>query len=151
MTQEEYKKILKMAIDNEVEAYDFYKGVSEKTKDPTQKMLFSQLAEEERGHEKLLAGYLCADAKTFHFDESVDYKITESVEMPKLSLTMKPADAIALAMKKEQEAMKMYTTFANLSIDQDQKKIFQELANMEKGHKTKLENLYVDVAYPEEW
>ena len=42
-----------------------------------------------------------------------DYKVAETVDMPRLSLDMKPAEAIALAMKKEEEAMRMYLSLAN--------------------------------------
>jgi bifunctional DNase/RNase len=34
-----------------------------------------------------------------------DYKVAESVELPEITIDMKPADAIALAMKKEQQAV----------------------------------------------
>lgn len=151
MTREEYKNILKMAIGNEVEAYEFYKGVSEKAADANIKKMFSQLAEEETGHQKLLEGFLSGDACTMHFDETTDYKVSETVDKPKLSVNMKPADAIALAMKNEEEAMNMYMAFANASTDQGQKKMFQDLANMEKAHKAKLEEYYVNAAYAEVW
>lgn len=151
MTQEEYKTILRTAIGNEVEAYEFYKGVSEKASDIVIKKMFSQLAAEEQGHQKLIEGFLAGDFSTMHFHESPDYKISETVEKPKLSVNMKPADAIALAMKNEEEAMNMYAEFANASVDQAQKKIFQDLSAMEKGHKIKLEEYYVNIAFAEVW
>jgi len=61
------------------------------------------------------------------------------------------ADAIALAMKKEEEAMLMYTRFAEASTDEKQKEMFTQLALMEKGHKVKLENIYSSTAYTEVW
>jgi len=62
---------------------------------------------------------------------------------------MSYVDGIALAMKKEEEAMKMYTKFAEASIDADLKNTFSQLAKMEKGHKLKLETLYNNSAYNE--
>jgi rubrerythrin len=73
------------------------------------------------------------------------------VDLPKLSVEMKYAEAIALAMKKEQEAMEMYDNFARASKDRDQQNIFLELAKMEKSHKTRLEELYNSVAFAEVW
>ncbi|QDR81164.1 ferritin-like domain-containing protein [Sporomusa termitida] len=151
MTQEEYAAILKLAIANEADAYEFYKGVSERAADTVIQKMFSQLAAEEQGHQKLLAGFLAGNCTSLHFHESADYKISETVDKPKLSLSMKPADAIALAMKNEEEAMNMYADFANASADPGQKKIFQELSAMEKNHKTKLEEYYVNIAYAEVW
>jgi len=64
---------------------------------------------------------------------------------------MKPSDAIALAVKNEQEAMDMYTEMANCSTDAEQKKMFQSLAAMERGHKVKLEDTFTNMAFPEAW
>jgi rubrerythrin len=64
---------------------------------------------------------------------------------------MKPADAIALAMKQEEEAMHMYAELAKCSADKEQKEMFGELSRMEKGHKVKLEGMYTNMAFPEVW
>jgi len=151
MTSEEYKAILALAINNEVESYEFYKGVYEKATDTYIKKMFSEFAAEELGHQKLLQGFLAKDIQDMHFDESADYKVSETVDKPKLSLNLKPSDALALAMKNEEDAMNMYAAFATASSDQSQKKMFTDLSIMEKGHKTKLEKYYVNVAFPEVW
>lgn len=151
MTGEEYKAILTLAIDNEVESYEFYKGVSAKVVDPQIKKMFYEFAIEELGHQKLLQGFLARDIRDMHFDESADYKVSETVDKPTLSLDMRPADALALAMKNEEDAMNMYAAFATASSDQSQKKMFHDLSIMEKGHKTKIEEYYVNVAFPEVW
>ena len=151
MTSEEYKAILTTAIGNEVESYEFYKSVSEIVVDAYIKEMFSQFAAEELGHKKLLEGFLARDVKDMHFDEFADYKVSETVDKPTLSLDMKPADALALAMKNEEDAMNMYAAFATASNDKSQKKTFQDLSIMEKGHKTQMEKYYVNVAFPEVW
>jgi rubrerythrin len=151
MTREEYKAILTIAIANEVESYEFYKRVSEIVADAYIKRLFGEFAVEELGHQRLLEGFLARDIKDMHFDESADYKVSETVNTPTLTLEMKPADALALVMKNEEDAMNMYAAFAAASSDQSQKKMFHDLSIMEKGHKTKIENYYVNVAFPEVW
>lgn len=151
MTQEEYKGILKMAIGNEVEAYEFYKGVSEKAANANIRKMFSDLAAEEQGHKKLLEGFLSGNASSMKFNEAADYKVAETVDKPKLSLDMKPADALALAMKNEEEAMNMYAAFAAASTSEEQKKMFENLALMEKGHKVQLEEYYVNASQAEVW
>jgi rubrerythrin len=150
MKTDEFKKIITFAISNEIEAYEFYKGVSGKTQDAGLKKIFAELAQEEAGHRKLLEG-LSSGKGQMHFDESKDYKVAESIEKPKLSLSMKPADAIALAVKNEQEAMDMYKKMADCSTGAEQKKMFQSLANMEQGHKVKLEDTFTNMAFPEVW
>ena len=113
--------------------------------------MFSEFAAEELGHKILLQGFLSRDIQDMHFDETVDYKVSETVDKPTLSLSMKPSDALALAMKNEEDAMNMYAAFATASSDQSQKKMFTDLSIMEKGHKTKIEKYYVNVAFPEVW
>jgi len=150
MTIEEYKKILAMAIANEIAARDFYKSICEKTKDNNLKHIFAELAEEEQKHQAFLEGYLTGE-KPLHFAKITDYKVAETVGKPKPSIDMKPADAIGLAMKEEEEAMRMYQGLANASTTSDQKEMFLALANMERAHKVKLEELYTTMAYPEVW
>lgn len=150
MNAEDYKKVITMAVENEIEAYDFYKAAGEKVSDSNLKSIFNDLANEEKQHRDFLQGLL-TQAKPMKFDEGKDYKISETVDKPKLSISMSPADAIGLAMKNEEEAMQMYSDLAKASADKEQKDMFDSLARMEKGHKVKLEGLYTDMAYPEVW
>jgi rubrerythrin len=150
MNVAEYKKIISMAVGNEIEAYDFYTAAGEKVENANLKSVFKDLAAEEKKHQDFLQGLL-TQAKPMKFDENEDYKIAESVEAPKLSITMKPADAIGLAMKKEEEAMAMYAGLAKASADKDQKDMFEQLSRMEQGHKVRLEGIYSEMAYVEVW
>ncbi len=150
MKLEEYKKVIAMAVESEIEAYDFYKAAEEKVKDTNLKSIFKELADEEKYHQEFLE-CLLTEAKQMKFDENKDYKISESIDKPKLCISMRPADAIGLAMKNEEEAMQMYTELAKASTDSEQKKMFESLAKMERGHKVRLERLYNDMAYPEVW
>ncbi len=146
-----YKEILNMAIRDEVEAFEFYDSVAKKVSDRSLKQIFGELAGEEQKHRQLLQAFLNNPAVPLGFKEEIDYKVSESVALPQLSMEMKPADAIALAMKKEEEAMKAYCELARVSSNPDQAHEFSELAAMEQGHKTKLEKLYTDMAFPEVW
>lgn len=143
--------IIAFAVENEVEAYEFYKGVAETTQDDNLKQIFQELAEEEKNHQMLLEGFLAPDAEPLVFKETADYQVAETVDKPKLSLEMKPVDAVALAMKLEQEAMEMYQKLADESASDSQRDMFLNLVAMEQGHKTKLENLYTNMAFPEVW
>lgn len=147
-----YKEILQMAVGNEVEAYEFYRDAAAKMKDPAMKKTFQELADEESGHKVLLEGFLSNEMKDMKFINEKDYKVAETVEAPQtLSTDMAFKDAIALAMKKEQEAMEMYQQFADASEGAKQKETFLELAKMEKGHKVRLEGIYTDIAFIEVW
>lgn len=151
MNLEEYKKILSDAIGNEIEAHEFYKSAAGKSTDKNLKTIFIELAEEELKHKLLLEKYLKDDSVQMSFKNVTDYKVSESVELPKLTSSMSFSDGVALAMKKEEEAMIMYQTFAEASIDTNQKNTFLQLATMERMHKVRLEDLYTNSAYTESW
>ena len=146
----EFERIIGIAVERELEANKFYTQVAEKSADASVREIFSQLAREEMGHYELLEKY--------HSDPSMavkvsappsDWKVAESQPLPALSLAMKPADAIALAMKKEQQAVEFYRQLAESSADAAVRDMFVNLANMELGHKHRLETVFVDIGYPE--
>jgi rubrerythrin len=145
------KDIIQMAISREVESYTFYRSVSDKVKDVNLKKLFNELAGEETKHRQFLEGLLTKNVQELHITGAKDYKVGDSIATPKLSMDLKPIDGLVLAIKKELEAMQMYTQLANSTSDFVQKSLFQNLAAMESGHKARLEDLYVEMAFPEKW
>ena len=151
MKAEDAKKIIAMAIENEVEAYTFYRGVADKAKNPTMKSIFSELAGEEKQHRELLQGMLTKDVSTMKFDASHDYKVVDALPAPALKVGMKPIEGLVIAIKKELEAMQMYTQLAKLAKDTETQFLFSQLANMERGHKARLEDIYTNMAFPEVW
>ncbi|MBP1749687.1 MAG: hypothetical protein H6Q52_2226 [Deltaproteobacteria bacterium] len=151
MTQDEFKKIISSAIKNEDEAHMYYSAVSEKAKDKNLKDLFNGLAEDEKKHRITLEAFLARSPESMHFSESHDYKVVDGLPTPPLTMDLKPVEGLVIAVKKELEAMQMYTQMANASADESQRKIFLELAAMERGHKSRLEDIYTNMAFPESW
>ncbi len=151
MTPEEARTIIKGAIDDEVEAYTYYKTVEEKVKDPALRKLFEDLAGEETQHRQLLETFLTKNPTEFRWKASKDYKVADTLETPKLTEDLTPKEGIVIAIKKEQLAMDMYNELATLSTDAEQERLFTQLANMEESHKARLEDLYTEVAFPEVW
>ena len=151
MKTDDAKKIISNAINAEIEAYAFYRTISDKVKDPALKKLFGELAGEEKQHREFLQGMLSKDVSKMQFDAKKDYKVVNAMPSPPLSADMKPLDGLVVAIKKELEAMQMYTQLAGLSADTEQKFLFTQLANMESGHKARLEDIYTNMAFPEVW
>jgi len=143
--------ILDMAILNEIEAHEFYKGVAAKTADKSVKGLFTEFAAEELKHRQLLEQLKKKPDLQAAFPASADYKVSEGVTLPALTTDLKPADAIALAMKKEEAAMRGYQGLAATAERPEAKQLFEGLARMEQGHKARMEDLYTNTAFPEAW
>ncbi|HSQ94273.1 MAG TPA: ferritin family protein [Methanoregula sp.] len=151
MKADDAKKIISTAIDREVESYTFYRGIGDKVKDTALKSMFTELAGEEKKHREFLQGMLSKDISKMKFDASHDYKVADILPSPALSVDMKPIEGITVAIKKELEAMQMYTQMAKLANDTETQLLFSQLANMERGHKARLEDLYTNMAFPEVW
>lgn len=145
------RNTLKFAIHNEIKAHQFYEEVARKVDNRALKELFGDLAQEENSHRVILESFHGPDPSIMVFPDVPDYHVAETVDELELSTNMKPADAFALAMKKEQEAMELYTWMAGASADSKQKELLLELAAMEKSHKFRMEQAFVDIGYPEVW
>ncbi|KLU60750.1 rubrerythrin [Peptococcaceae bacterium CEB3] len=147
-----FKDAIIFAIHNEVEAYEFYRDAGKKiTSDRNLADTFEELAVEEQKHRDFLQDYLDGDMPDFQLNDFDDYHVSEGVEKPKLTTNMKFVEAVALAMKKEEEAMNMYKKLAASSANDQQKELFLDLSRMEEMHKVKLEKIYVNAAYVEVW
>jgi len=152
MDLEKYKQVISDAIKGEIEAKQFYEKVAARIKDAFLTELFEKFAREEAKHEKILTAVLNKekmDTSFFNFEK--DFKVSETIEMPEVNEDMDLKAAIGIAMKNEELAMKKYTALADNCDDPQLKKVFLDLASMERDHKFKMENSFVDVAYPEVW
>ena len=152
MDLKQYKQVISDAVQNEIEAKEFYEKVSKQIKDDYLTELFEDFAKEEEHHEKILTSILNKEkiqASQFNFE--TDFKVAETIEMPEVNEKMDLKNAIGLAMKNEEIAMKNYTLLADSCDDPELKAVFQDLAAMERGHKNKMEIQFVNVAFPEVW
>jgi len=127
MDIEAYRKILSLAITREVDSYTFYRGVADKVNDPNLKKLFLELAGDETKHRGILTGFLAKPPKSLKFDASRDYKVAESLKTPDLSPNLKPIEGIIIAIRKELEAMQIYTQLASHSTMQTRRRCSQNL------------------------
>lgn len=151
MKNNDLVSIIEFAVENEVEAYEFYRDAAVKVKDDFLKETFEDLAKEELEHKKFLQDFLKSDLGTMKLDTIKDYKISETIDKPELSVEMEFRDALGLAIKNEEDAMNMYKDLANASSDDNHKEMFLDLMKMEQTHKVRLEEIYVNVAYAEVW
>lgn len=150
MTATDIRHLFDFAIQQEHDAFDFYKSAAERVTNPNVKQVFEELALEEKGHANLLEHYRIDQQLVGKFNElQLDYMLAESMEIPPLTLEMKPADAIQLAMKKEQFAAELYRNMALSAKNAAEKNSFESLMKMELNHKHRLENAFVDIGYPE--
>ena len=152
MDLEKYKQVISDAVQNEIEAKEFYDKIARQIKDDYLKELFEGFSKEEAKHEQILKGILRHDKiQISQFNFETDFKVAETIEMPEVNEKMDLKNAIGLAMKNEEIAMKNYTILADSCDDPELKTVFLDLAAMERSHKNLMEVKFVNVAFPEVW
>lgn len=151
----EMLEAIKDSIQKEQASYDFYTDAAAKVKTQNLKELFTELAEEEFGHRTFLEKVLKEETFSSPIKaQKTDFRLAEEAieEKPDLSTDMPFDAAIALAIKREEEAMALYQGLADqITTNDEMRDMFINLRNMEQAHKTRLESIYMNVAYSEVW
>ena len=151
MEQRKLSDFISLAIQREIEAYDFYRGLCEKVKDKSAKEALEHLAKEEKKHREFLESYrsgkLGADA--LKLSQAVDYKVAEHLEKPDLKKNMESKDVYLVAAHRELNSYNFYTGLAALHPDGETKQVLLKMASEEKKHKEKVEYLYSNTAFPQ--
>jgi rubrerythrin len=143
MKLDTFEDIVREAIRKEADAATFYEMASERAKPGMEKM-FKELAEEERGHKKMLEAWDVTRLRSYQFGEVPDLKISEYLEDVPYSRDMDYPDILRYAIKTEERSRNLYLLSAEQCQDPDLKKLFQMLAQEEAKHKLRFEQMYED-------
>ncbi len=145
---------IEIGVLKEQESFDFYSAAARKVADGALRELFEKLADDELGHREFLRKLLADNRPPMTIKpQPVDYRLAEEAidKRPDLSVDMPFSDAIALAIKREEEAMMTYQELADEVEDPSMREFFINLRNMEQAHKTTLESVYMNTAFAEVW
>jgi len=84
MKEKKLESLIDVAIDREMEAYNFYRDLADKVEDPNIKDTLEYLAGEEQKHREFLMGYRDGryESDSLRLVDVVDYKIAEYLEEP---------------------------------------------------------------------
>lgn len=146
-----FSEILEKAIQKEKDSRLLYFDLSLKMKDPVAKDALQELAQQEEGHQRRLEQYLRGELKqgTLSRGQAVDYKIAEYLDQPEISPDMQLKDIFLLAANREMHSHELYLALAGIHPQGEAKRLFEELAAQELGHKRRVELLYTEVAFPQ--
>ena len=70
---------------------------------------------------------------------------------PALSVSMKPHRRYCCRHQEGTGSHADVLQLAKLAKDNETQLLFSQLANMERGHKARLEDIYTNMAFPEVW
>lgn len=138
-----------LAIQREIEAYDFYMDLYDRVSDSTAKEALKWIAGEEKKHKEFLISYKEGKITqaTLKLSEVDDQKIAEHVSAPEVKPQMDTKDVYLVAAHRELAAYTFYIEFAKLQTDAETKTLITGIANEELKHKEKVEYLYSNTAF----
>ena len=142
---------LQMAIQTEIDGVNFYQKFAAQTKDSDARAMFQRLAQDEVIHLELLQNTRAmleesgewAEYKgvVLHETEAAPIFSRERVEQNVVEYTS-DLSALRVAYLIEKDAMDFYTHAAEQTGDPNGRRMFADLAEMERGHLNLLEGEY---------
>ena len=151
MTEKSLTTLIDMAIQREVEAYDFYMALIEKLSDADIKDSILFIADEEKKHRTFLESYREGryDLNAFRMTDVIYYKIAEHEKEPEINPDMSKEHVFLLAAHRELRSHKFYRELAEAHPGGEAKQMLLRMANEELKHKEKMEYLYANTAFPQ--
>ncbi len=139
-------EILAYAIEKEQEAVDFYTDLSTKDTFKSLKDTFVNFAKEEQKHIELIQSLTSDKDKLNEYELKTvpDLKISDYLVDTEYKEGMFMQDILRLAMKREENAVKMYRDLEAKADNEKFSKVFKLLAQEESKHKLGLETMYDD-------
>lgn len=138
--------ILAYAIEKEKEAVKFYTDLSSKENFKSVKETFENFAKEEQKHVQLLSGLSTDKSKVDEYELKAvpDLKISDYLVDTEYKEGMFMQDILRIAMKREEQAVKLYKDLAGKTTNGEIIKVLNILAQEEAKHKLGLETMYDD-------
>ena len=146
MTFESFEVLIEFAIEKEREAAAFYTDLAKQTSFSGVKESLLEMAKEEKKHESLLKnlGDNKALVEEYKFKWIPDMKRSDYMVELKYEDGMNYVDILRLAMKREEQALKMYNELQKKTDNPENINLLKVLCQEEAKHKLFLEGLYDD-------
>jgi rubrerythrin len=138
------------AIANEEAAEAFYRVAAERVTNPETRDAIEMLMRDEHEHKRLLEEFR-SGARPMPADVPESGSVVEAFGTPDFTPHMTPADAFLLAANKERLAVVMYENWARLYPEGPERDLLRRLADVERGHKARVEAMFSNAEFPEEW
>jgi len=142
--------IINNAIAQEELSHDFYQRLAKLVSHQETKETFEFLAKDELEHKAFLQSCFTAEGcKLASHPQNVH--LAEMLKAPAFTEDISPKEALVIAMKREEGSYKFYQGLAALQPPGEIRAFLEKMAQMELGHKEKVEYIYDNVAFPEVW
>lgn len=134
--------VVTFAVRREEIAHRLYQNAALKTNSISSRKMFEELAREELGHKHSFEKLDYSRTEQYIFAEHPDMQLADyMVELP-FREEMTYDEILRFAMKTEEQAYKLYLAASHITSDPKLQKMLQVLADIEKGHKQRIEAIY---------
>ena len=142
MIKEKFNEVIDFAIQGEKDAVEFYRELQTKTKFQAQKKMLKEYEDMEKGHVIVLENIRKKGMQNITVKEVINLNISEYLVEVEPNAEMDYQDILILAMKKEEQAQKLYANMAGNFPGTELETLFLKLAAEEAEHKLQFETLY---------
>ena len=146
--QQSFEKLVSLAIEREVEAYEFYTESAKLAELSSSEKLLKELAEQEVIHRKKLETALKEGVcEMFACKTNAQFKKMDLgrylISIP-LKPSSTPQDVLIVGIQREEASYDFYKALSELTTDAPHKAVFETLAREELSHRDRLQKLYDD-------
>ncbi len=134
--------IIDFAIKTEEEAVRFYKELALSAKSKAMKSTFEELAKEEAGHRNQLKNVKPGKLTFAKTTPITDLHIAEYTNPAVKLQSINYGEVLVIAMNREKRALMLYNRLAEMTDNEEFKKLFAFLAEEENRHKHRFEVEY---------
>ncbi|GAM08158.1 rubrerythrin [Geobacter sp. OR-1] len=136
------EEIIKFAVQREEDAVQLYTRAAEMTASIAARKMFEEFVAEETGHKKVFSQMDLAKAEQYKANKVPDMGISKYLVHLELKPDMSYPQILQFAIKTEENAYQLYKAAAEAVDDPQLKKTLEVFADVELGHKKRIEAIY---------
>ena len=136
------EEIIKFAVQREDDAVQLYTRAAQLTTSIAARKMFEEFVQEEMGHKKVFSQMDTAKAEQYKASKVPDLGISKYLTYLDLKPDMSYPQILQFAIKTEENAYQLYKAAAEATEDPQLKKTLEVFADVELGHKKRIEAIY---------
>lgn len=136
--------VIKFAIEREDTAYKLYKRAEELSTTIAAKKMFAELAAEEATHKDVFSKIDVEKAEHHKLCTIPEASIAKYLSDVPFRPDMSYQEILIFALKTEENAYQLYKAAAGMTEDEKLQKVLMNFADVELGHRRRLEVIYED-------
>ncbi|OGU02522.1 MAG: ferritin [Geobacteraceae bacterium GWC2_55_20] len=135
-------EVIRFAVEREDTAYKLYKRAAELSTSIASKKMFEELAAEEATHKDVFSKIDEEKAENHKLCKLPEATIAKYLADVPFRADLTYSEILAFALKTEENAYQLYKTAAGMTDDTRLQKVLMSFADVELGHRRRIEAIY---------